>query len=100
PSLLVELEGSAEHAAIPVVVMTASSPDRQSSGLRYPLLRKPFNIEDPMRVVPECAPRLWDEEEEPTEEMPFFSEKPSSTRTKTEESTAKVRCVACDHVAS
>ncbi len=107
PSLLGELEASAEHAGIPVVVMTASSPDSRTSGLRYPLLRKPFKLDDLMRLVTDCAPRLWDEEE-PTEETSIVSERPvpplkaSAARAdgKADDSTAKVRCVNCNLHAS
>jgi CheY-like chemotaxis protein len=98
PSLLVELEASAEHSGIPVVVMTASGPDSRSSGLRYPVLRKPFNLDDLMRIVTECAPRLWDDEE-PTEETSVPFERVVSVRG-FEDATPRVLCIACDLPAS
>lgn len=98
PSLLGELESSGQYAGIPVVVMTASSPDSRSSSLRYPVLRKPFDLDDLIRIVTECAPRFWDEEE-PTDETSLISERPQ-TRRKIEESTAKVRCATCELLAS
>jgi CheY-like chemotaxis protein len=87
--LIDELEASSDHAGIPVVVMTASGPDSKTSALRYPVLRKPFTLDALMRIVTECAPRLWDEEE-PTDETRLASERAGP------DSTAKVRCAKCD----
>jgi CheY-like chemotaxis protein len=93
-SLIGELEASSAHGGIPVVVMTASGPDARTSALRYPVLRKPFSLDALVRIVSECAPRLWDEEE-PTDETRL----PPSERASAE-STAKVRCAKCDLPAS
>jgi CheY-like chemotaxis protein len=93
PSLIEELEASSTHGGIPVVVMTASGPDTRTSGLRYPVLRKPFSLDALVRIVSECAPRLWDEEA-PTDETRRPSDRAAA------ESTAKVRCAKCDLPAS
>jgi CheY-like chemotaxis protein len=98
PSLLVELESSAEHAGIPVVVMTASGPDSRTSALRYPVLRKPFNLDDLMRIVTECAPRFWDDEE-PTEETSMPFDRIRAMRA-FEDATPRILCIGCDVPAS
>jgi CheY-like chemotaxis protein len=56
--------GDAPH--VPVVVMTAVGPNERSSGLPYPVLRKPFTIDELLSVITQYAPRLWDEEEPTT----------------------------------
>jgi CheY-like chemotaxis protein len=99
PSLLVELESSGEHAGIPVVVMTASGPDSRTSGLRYPMLRKPFNLDDLMRIVTECAPRFWDDEE-PTDETPIPFDRAITGRSRLDDATPRVLCATCDLPAS
>ena len=95
-TLLRELETSAELSSIPVVVMTASGPDARSSGLRYPLLRKPFDLEEMMRLVTEYCPRLWDEEAG-TDETPQDGTPSSRVR---DDATPRVLCVSCDSYAS
>jgi CheY-like chemotaxis protein len=92
-SLLAALEASADHAAIPVVVMTASGPDPRTSGLRYPVLRKPFKLEDLIRIVTSCAPRLWDEDELPTDETGVPSTSPSARYA---DATPRTHCIGCD----
>jgi CheY-like chemotaxis protein len=99
PTLLVALEASAEHSRIPVVVMTASGPDSRTSGLRYPVLRKPFGLDDLMRLVTECAPRLWDDEE-PTDETQVSDGQAAPAKRTTEDATPRVGCVACEVAAS
>lgn len=103
PTLLTELESSPDHAAIPIVVMTASGPDPRTSGLRYPVLRKPFDLDDLMRLVTMCAPRLWDEDEEPTDETaaPPPPSAPSTPPPRIPgDATPRVDCVACDAFAA
>jgi DNA-binding NtrC family response regulator len=92
-TLLRELEASAELSSIPVVVMTASGPDAGTSSLRYPMLRKPFNLEALLQVVTDCAPRLWDDEEA-TDETSVPRDHALC------DETPMVHCVACDRVAS
>jgi hypothetical protein len=99
PSLLSELESSAELSRIPVVVMTASGPDPRSSGLRYPVLRKPFDIDELLTLVTECSPRFWDDEE-PTEETPLLSERAFAPQTPREDATPRVLCGTCERLAS
>ena len=94
-TFLGELETSAELSSIPVVVMTASGPDSRSSGLRYPVLRKPFDLDALLRIVTECSPRLWDEEDATDE-----TQVPRTGRAFTDDATPKVECVTCDAVAS
>jgi CheY-like chemotaxis protein len=101
PSLLHALEAS-EHAGIPVIVMTATGPDMKTSGLPYPVLRKPFDLDELMQMVTVCAPRLWDDDEEPTDQTVVPSDfplPPLSSRRALSESTARTSCVACDGVA-
>ena len=97
PTFLRELEASAELSSIPVVVMTASGPDPGSSALRYPLLRKPFDLEEMMRLVTECSPRLWDDEAG-TDETTGHNGSPSN-RVR-DDATPRVHCVSCDSYAS
>jgi CheY-like chemotaxis protein len=100
PSLLSALESSA-HAKIPVVVMTATGPDPKTSTLPYPVLRKPFDLDDLIQIVTVCAPRLWDEDEEPTDETFIPSQLLGPPRrAEGEDTTARARCVACDAVAA
>jgi CheY-like chemotaxis protein len=101
PSLLHALEAS-EHAGIPVIVMTATGPDLKTSGLPYPVLRKPFDLDELMQMVTVCAPRLWDDDEEPTDQTVTPSDFPlpsSRPRRAVADSTARTACVACDGVA-
>jgi CheY-like chemotaxis protein len=96
-TLLRNLESSAEHSAIPVIVMTASGPDAQTSGLRYPVLRKPFDLDELMRLVSERSPRLWDEEDGTDKtSVP----EGSGAHGCTGDSTPRVLCVGCDQIAS
>jgi CheY-like chemotaxis protein len=66
-TVLRELERSAELPRIPVVIMTAATATAETSALPYPLLRKPFTVDELIRVVSQYCPRLWDEEEASTE---------------------------------
>ncbi|MGO8993843.1 MAG: response regulator [Polyangiaceae bacterium] len=99
PALLAELEASAELSCIPVVVMTASGPDARTSGLRYPVLRKPFALDELMRIVTECCPRLWDEEDS-TDETSVAHGRPVVAGARGDDATPRMRCVACKAVAS
>jgi CheY-like chemotaxis protein len=97
-AFLSALEASAELSCIPVVIMTASGPDPWTSGLRYPVLRKPFDLDELLGIVTVCSPRLWDEEHG-TEETSL----PSSDRggkLSSGDDTPRVRCIACDRIAS
>ena len=89
-TLLSELEASGQYAGIPVVVMTASGPDPCTSALPYPVLRKPFDVDDLVALVTEYSPRLWDDEEA-TDEVPIISEAPSSRG----EVTLRIVCSVC-----
>jgi CheY-like chemotaxis protein len=51
---------------VAVVVMTAAGPSEQTSGLPYPVLRKPFTIDELFGVITHYAPRLWDDDEPTT----------------------------------
>jgi CheY-like chemotaxis protein len=97
PAFLGELEASADLSTIPVVLMTASGPDPRTSGLRYPLLRKPFGIDDLIRMVADRSPRLWDEEEAPTDEVSVVSDAPRAVR---DDATPRVRCSVCERRAT
>ncbi len=96
-TLLANVESSAELSAIPVVIMTASGPDPYTSALRYPVLRKPFDLDELMRLVTERAPRLWDDEDGTDE-----TSVPTSTtvRTPRDDSTPRILCVSCESVAT
>ena len=94
-TFLGELETSADLSSIPVVVMTASGPDSRSSGLRYPVLRKPFDLEALLRIVTECSPRLWDEEDATDE-----TQVPPIGRARRDDATPRVGCIMCESVAS
>jgi CheY-like chemotaxis protein len=94
-SLLTAIEASAELSSIPVVLMTASRPDLPTSGLRYPLLRKPFGLEALMTLVMEHAPRLWDDDES-TDETSIIEERPGVL----DDATPRVGCSACNARAS
>jgi CheY-like chemotaxis protein len=87
--LLVELEARPDLAAVPIVLMTASSATPETSALRYPLLRKPFGLELFMQVITTYCPRLWDDDEPPTQEdlLPL-ADGPSS-------STSRDHCCVC-----
>ena len=98
PSFLRELEASAELATIPVVVMTASGPDPSSSGLRYPVLRKPFDLEELMRLVTERSPRLWDDEAGTDETSSVNGI--ALQRESRDDATPRVHCATCDSYAS
>jgi two-component system chemotaxis response regulator CheY len=67
-ALIRELEARAELARIPVVIMTAASVSLETSSLRYPLLRKPFNLEALLDFVTSYAPSLWNDTEATTEQ--------------------------------
>jgi CheY-like chemotaxis protein len=97
PALLAALETSADLSTIPVVVVTASGPDPRTSGLRYPVLRKPFHLDELMRIVTELSPRLWDEEAG-TDETSI----PDGVRRapRFDESTPRIVCSTCPRIAS
>ncbi|HEY2517965.1 MAG TPA: response regulator [Polyangiaceae bacterium] len=95
-TLLSELESSAQFSGIPVVVMTASGPDPSTSALPYPVLRKPFDVDDLVALATEYSPRLWDDEE-PTDEVPVLSETAPSSRG---EVTLRIVCSVCAAVAT
>ncbi len=71
-TLLEEIESSTELASLPVVVMTAADCDALTSALRYPLLRKPFDIDALLQAISAYVPRIWDDDELPTEEHPVL----------------------------
>jgi CheY-like chemotaxis protein len=97
PSLLVEIQAHADLARIPVVLMTASGPDARTSGLPYPLLRKPFDVDDLLSVVTQCSPRLWDEEE-PTDQDTTAGV--GKGRALLDDATPKVYCLECKEPAA
>jgi CheY-like chemotaxis protein len=98
PTLLLELESSADLAGIPVVIMTASGPDPRTTGLRYPVLRKPFHLDELVRIVTERSPRLWDEEDSTDEtSLPAV---PVAAKVVADDATPKVHCFACNRIAS
>jgi CheY-like chemotaxis protein len=67
-TLLLVLDAHVEWCHLPIVLMTASGPSAETSGLRYPLLRKPFSVDELLRVITTYSPRLWDEDEPPTDQ--------------------------------
>jgi two-component system chemotaxis response regulator CheY len=67
-TLLRELEGRNDLPRVPIVVMTAAGPSVTTSGLQYPLLRKPFGLDDLMKIVTTYCPHLWEEDEPLTDE--------------------------------
>jgi CheY-like chemotaxis protein len=88
-TLLRELEQHAELSKIPIIVMTAASKTPETSGLRYPMLRKPFALEELLHSVTTYAPRLWDDEEAVTDARAGLTA-PVALRDTTRE-----RCVEC-----
>ena len=87
-AVLRALEARTDLPKFPVVLMTASNATAETSSLEYPMLRKPFGLEHFMQVVTTYCPRLWDDDEPPTEEGFKISEFPPS-------STTRDRCVRC-----
>ncbi|HEY2511764.1 MAG TPA: response regulator [Polyangiaceae bacterium] len=87
-AVLRALEARAEMAKVPVVLMTASSATAETSSLEYPMLRKPFGLDHFMQVVTTYCPRLWDDDEPPTEQGFVILEGGSSA-------TSRDRCVRC-----
>jgi CheY-like chemotaxis protein len=98
PTLISALEASAELSAIPVVIMTASGPDPRTAGLRYPVLRKPFNLDELIRIVTERSPRLWDDEDGTDETSIVNGVIPDVARL--DDATPKVHCTTCESVAN
>ncbi len=76
-TLLGEIEARPDLAALPIVVLTASSVDEASSTLNVPLLRKPIGIEALLTIVEHYAPRFWDDEEPLTEEVSISGDSPT-----------------------
>jgi CheY-like chemotaxis protein len=100
-ALLSALEASPELSTIPVLVMTASGPDPRTTGLRYPVLRKPFDLEELMRLVTERSPRLWDEEDATDETSILDGVIPGEVRLAIDnDATPRVGCKKCERVAS
>jgi CheY-like chemotaxis protein len=93
----------AERPRVPIVVMTAAGPGPGTSGLQYPLLRKPFGLEALLKVVTTYCPRLWDEDEPATDEMSLVRSRPgalASDETPFDQCSqcqmrAAMRCVGC-----
>ncbi len=85
--VIAELERAPRSPILPVVVMTASGPNERSSSLPYPVLRKPFTVEELLHVIARYAPRSW-VDEDPTSERPA---PPSAAL----EDTVKHECVGC-----
>jgi CheY-like chemotaxis protein len=79
-----------EH--LPIVVMTAAGPSPSTSGLQYPLLRKPFGLEALLKVVTTYCPRLWDEDEPTTDETSIIRSRPAPLV----EETPFDRCSRCE----
>jgi CheY-like chemotaxis protein len=102
PSFLRELESSLELPRVPVILMSASSASHLTSSLEYPLLRKPFGIDELMTLVTTYCPRLWDDEEPTTEETSIIRDReslidatPRQQCCRCERNRASTRCVAC-----
>ena len=102
-TLLRELAGRTDVPRVPIVVMTAAGPSAGTSGLQYPLLRKPFALDTLMTVVTQYCPRLWDEEEPLTDEtsivrnradLGIIDETPVDRCSKCEKCAA-TRCAGC-----
>ncbi len=91
PTFLRELESSVELPSVPVILMSASSASQVTSSLEYPLLRKPFGIDELLSLVTTYCPRLWDDEEPPTEETSLVLDPDGPV-----DATPRQRCSRCD----
>jgi CheY-like chemotaxis protein len=91
-----ELEASSELPEVPIIVMTASNPGPPTSSIAYPLLRKPFGIDELLRLVTTYCPRVFDQEEPTTGEDAIlpFDETPRD-RCATCTKRASTRCPTC-----
>lgn len=87
-AVLRALEARGDLKKVQVVLMTASNPTPETSSLEYPMLRKPFALDHFMQVVTTYCPRLWDEDEPPTDQGFKISDRPPSL-------TMRDRCVRC-----
>ena len=100
-SVLREIERSLDLPPIAIVVMTASDPNAETSSLPYPLLRKPFHVQALLACVTQYCPRLWDDEEPPTDDdfLPLDSPRTGETTVRQPCSTcgarAATRCSTC-----
>lgn len=96
-AVLRALEADAELASIPVVLITASGETAETTAFPYPLLRKPFDLDRFLEVVAMRCPRLWDEDEPPTDETAGRDGLTSTIRDRCVVCSAKAssRCVAC-----
>ena len=90
-TLLAEIGARPELADLPIVVSTASAANEDSSTLRVPLLRKPFEIDALLRIVGQYSPRFWDDDEPPTEQT-LLPPEPSND-------TVRQWCAMCGAVA-
>jgi CheY-like chemotaxis protein len=91
-SVLEEIKAAANLADLSVVVMTAADRTPETSAMPYPMLRKPFDLETLLHTVATYAPRLWDDEELPTDEdLPSLREV---------DGTPRVACIRCGGSAS
>ena len=94
------LESSPDLPGVPIVLLTAASPNEGTAALPYPLLRKPISTDDFLRVVASQCPRLWDEIEPPTDEdsvrgLAGFSDTARDRCSTCRERRASTRCRGC-----
>jgi len=83
------IESTSDLPGVRIVLLTATSPNEGTSALPYPLLRKPISGDEFLRVVAELCPRLWDENEPPTDEDSVVSDLTNIS------DTTRDRCSAC-----
>jgi CheY-like chemotaxis protein len=94
-TLVRQLEASTEFPSVPIVIMTALRADFATSTLPYPVLRKPFDLDSLLRIVARYCPRIWDEDEPPTDE-----DHQVLVDRVADDATPRQTCSACDARAS
>ncbi|HEY2513444.1 MAG TPA: response regulator [Polyangiaceae bacterium] len=95
-TLLRTLESKSEFRELPVVIFTAASPTAETSGLRYPLLRKPFSVQSLLELVTTYLPRFWDDDETTTnKEIPALLRDTPRAACAGCSGRASIRCAQC-----
>ena len=95
-TLLRKLESKSEFQTLPVIIFTAASATAETSGLRYPLLRKPFSVQQLLELVTTYLPRFWDDDETTTnKEIPALLRDTPRAACMGCRGRATVRCAQC-----